>query len=299
MIERHHDYLLRVPSVPASGLTDVPLQLDTDAPFALRLVRSRNLHQSLERGGSVISGWRFQTPRRQYQSSDLRTDLVADPVRGLINPTRGVVIYPQMIYPPGAQIVVDIGNNTGATITDAQLLFRGSKLFADGAIDAPTYPPRLAALPFTYQTIVRQVTAAETRTDLQLRVINDADFAYRCGVCDPFGLLVDGQATSTFLVNVPQFQELYIQLKDEARKFYSNVPIHVNDLFGQAQPVNAPNGNDQSVAFFPGLLTPEIYIPRDHSLYFDVHRADNPANPTTGNPVDLFFRFVGAKVFAQ
>jgi hypothetical protein len=204
-----------------------------------------------------------------------------------------------MIYPPGAQIVVDIGNNTGATITDAQLLFRGSKLFADGAIDAPTYPPRLAALPFTYQTIVRQVTAAETRTDLQLRVINDADFAYRCGVCDPFGLLVDGQPTSTFLVNVPQFQELYIQLKDEARKFYSNVPIHVNDLFGQAQPVNAPNGNDQSVAFFPGLLTPEIYIPRDHSLYFDVHRADNPANPTTGNPVDLFFRFVGAKVFAQ
>jgi hypothetical protein len=293
MFERHHDYLLRVPSVPASGLTDVPLQLDSDAPFALRLVRSRNL------GGSVISGWRFQTPRRQYQSSELRTDLVLDPIRGRVNPTRGVVIYPQMIYPPGASIVIDIGNNTGETITDAQLLFRGSKLFADGAIAAPTYPPKLAALPFTYQTIVRQVLATETRTDLQLRIINDADFAYRCGVLDPFGLLVDGQPTSTFLVNPPQFGELYIQLKDESRKFYSNVPIHADDLFGQAQPINAPTGNDPAVAFFPGLLTPEIYIPRDHSLYFDIHRADTAGDPVTGMPVDLFFRFVGAKVFAQ
>ncbi len=299
MFERHHDYLLNVPTVPVGGVTDIPLQLDSDAPFALRLVRSRNLITTA--GGLLANGFRFQTPRRQYQSTQLRTDLVIDPILGNIYPTRGVVIYPQMIFPPGASIVVDIGNVSTAPIVNAQLLFRGSKLYADGAIAAPTYPPKLAALPFTYQTVVRGVTAnGSPLIDNQLRVLNDADFAFRCGVCDPFTLVADGAPTSVATIAPPQFNNLYVQLKDESRKFYSNAPIHINDLFGQANPVGNPvDSNDLAVEFFPGLMTPEIYIPRQHSLYFDIYRQDDPTNAVTGMTVDLYFRFVGAKVFAQ
>jgi hypothetical protein len=301
VFERHQDYLLTVASVPVGGVTDVPLQLDSDAPFALRLVRSRNL-VTIDTPGTVLAnGFRFQTPRRQYQSPQLRTDLVPDPINGRVYPTRGVVIYPQMIFPPGASIVCDIGNASGAPILNAQLLFRGSKLFADGAISAPTYPPKLAALPFTYQTAVLNVPPnGPPLIDNQLRVRNDADFAYRCGVCDPFTLVADGTPSSAAAFTSPQFKNLYVQLKDESRKAYSNAPIHVDDLFGQALPVGAPNNsNDQQVEFFPGLMTPEIYIPRDHSLYFDVYRADDPTNLVTGSAVNLYFRFIGVKVFAQ
>ena len=295
MWERHHDYQLTIPTVPVGGLTDVPLQLDTDSPFALRLVKSRNIG---------TSGWRFQTPRRQYQSSQLRTDLIQIAGIGTFA-SRGVVIYPEMIYPIGASILVDVGNNTGAPITNARLLFRGSKLFRDGAISAPTYPPKLAGLPFVYETIVPNVpVTGPPLIDNQLQVIHDADFALRCGICDPFVLLVDGAPVSMALAQTfgntatltPQYSEVYVQLKDESRKFYSNEPIHVNDLFGQGTPFTA---NDEPVGFQPGLFTPEIYLPRDHSLYFDVYRNDDPTNPFVNSAVNLYFRWVGAKVFAQ
>ena len=56
MIERHQDYILTVPSVPVGGVQQVPLDLDTDAPFALRLVRSRNIEVF---NNPVYNGWRF------------------------------------------------------------------------------------------------------------------------------------------------------------------------------------------------------------------------------------------------
>jgi hypothetical protein len=242
-----------------------------------------------------------------YQSSQLQVDVIPDYVQATFVPTRGVVMYPQIIYPPNGVILCDIGNTTGEPITNARLLFRGSKLFDSTAVSAPTYPSRLAALPFTYQTIVKSVTPNTSPVlDNQLYVKNDADFAFRLGVCDPFGLAIDGAATSLNSVAPQQFREVYVQMKDESRKYYSNQPIHVNDLFGQCIPVQSgantgPDGNlnNDEVLWMPGMFTPEIYIPRDHSLYFDVYRFDDPTDPVTGGNVDLWFRFVGAKVFRQ
>ena len=92
-----------------------------------------------------------------------------------------------------------------------------------------------------------------------------------------------------------EYTELSIQIRDEQRKAYSNVPIHVNDLFGEGLPTPFGTGaNDDQVLFTPGLITPEIYIPRRHNLYFDVTRNDGE-----GLPVDLYFRFGGMKVFQR
>jgi hypothetical protein len=294
IVERHQDYQLTVASVPPGGVRNVPLQLDTDAPFALRLVKSRNLGPS---------GFNYQNPRRMYTSTAFQTDLIQNVLDNQYFPSRGIVQYPQMIYPPGSSIVVDIANTTNANLTNVKILFRGSKFFDSRAVSLPTYPPRFGGLPFTYQTVVAnlQASGALSRSvDNQLQVRRDADFTFRCGVCDPFSLAIDGTASSAGLLAPPNFLNVYVQLKDESRKAYSNEPIHINDLFGQSSPfVFGTGGNNDAVLWLPGNLTPEIYIPRDHSLYFDVFRFDDPTDFNTGRPVNLYFRFVGAKVFAQ
>jgi len=302
LIERYQVYQLTVPTVPVGGITDVPLQLDSDAPFLLRLVRSR---------GIGLNGWRFQTARKTWQSNALRTDwsLPMDPL-GSPYPTRGAIVYPELVYPASAQIVVDIGNTTGEELTNARLMFFGSKLFRDGALFSPTYPAKFSTLPFCYPTDVLQLPLAASATapaiqrDVQLRVLQDADFVYRYGVCDPFTIGVEGGIVPLgFFAGVqPSYDELYVQVRDESRKAYSNEPIHINDWFPQGlPPTNAgaplsPAGQDQQGVSpsFPGLVVPEIYIERQHALYIDLYRYD-----TTGFPVDLHFRFQGAKVFKR
>jgi hypothetical protein len=284
MIERHQDYILPLPPIPVGGLTDLPLKLDSDAPFLLRLVRSR---------GIGLSGWRFQTPNRAWQSSQLRTDLIPQAPGALLpnpQPSRGSIIYPQMLYPIGATIVIEIGNTTNATITGAFLLFRGSKLFPDGAVASATYPAKLSALPDTYPVDVT-VPAVGIVRDNQLKIKSDADFVYRFGVADPFTLGVDGGAYNPFT-----FTNCFVRLRDEYYKGFSNDWVHINDLFGQGQPspFQTSTSPDDDVLFLPGLLTPEIYIPRDHSIYFDVMR-----NDVGSGPINLKFRFQGAKVFAR
>lgn len=280
MVERHQDYQLTIASVPVGGVRRVPLKLDTDAPFALRLVRSRNIG---------LNGWLFTNPHGADQSNALRTDWIVpvSPTQGAY-PSRGSIIYEEMVYPPGATINVSVGNSTGEPITNARLLFRGSKLFKDGSLWSPSYPERMSVLPSTYQVVVPQLGLTETRRDNQLLIQNDADFVYRYGVADAFSLT--SQEAAAF-----QFSELYVQLKDEQRKTYSNEPIHINDVFGVGVPVPYGTGsNDDSVLFTPGLITPEIYIPRRHALYFDLFR-----NDASGLAIDLYVRFGGMKVFER
>lgn len=291
MIARHHDYQLTVPTVPVGGSAEIPLQLDTDAPFVLKLVKSRNIG---------LNGWRYQTPKKLWQSSGLRTDLLVPRVSGAAaTPSRGATVNPPYIYPIGTQIVAQIGNASGAPLTNCKLLFRGFKLFREGSILAPTYPAQMSVLPYTYGVVVPAVPVVGVLRDQQLQVRHDADFVYKFGVCDPFSLGLDGGPVGNAPTNPPQnpvfgtIQECYVQLRDESRKAYSNEPIHINDLFGQGVPTT---GNDPTVDFFPGLMTPEIYIPTEHSLYFDIFRTETALDMT---PVDLHFRFSGMKVFAR
>lgn len=297
MVERHQDFQLTVPSLPAGGLTSVGLQLDTDAPMLVRLVKSRNLG---------LNGWNFQTPRRVYHANGLQTDWITPTIAGQgAFPSRGTIISPEMVFPPGSQIVCDLGNATGAPITNARLLFRGSKLYREGAIMAPTFPERMAVLPFTYPLVVKGVGLSGSQNSVKLsnplQIANDADFAVLAMVCDPYAINKDGGPVSIpprqlgGVTALPQFTEVYVQIRDEARKAYSNEPIHVNDLFGQGLPTPAGSGTDNDLVLFtPGLTTPMIYIPADHAIYLDVFRFD-----TLGTPVDLHFRFIGLKVFEQ
>jgi hypothetical protein len=288
VIERHQDYLVTIPSVPVGGVQQYPIKLDTDAPFALRLVRSR---------GIGLNGWRFTNPRQAYQSNALRTDWIV-PVAPNTNPnsSRGAVISEQMIYEPGSSILVDVGNSTDAALTNAQLLFRGSKLYKDGSLWMPTYPPKCSLFPAVYQVIVPNVGLTSTILNNVLSIKNDADFVFQAGVCDAFTLSPNADLNPT---NAFQFTNLFVTIRDESYKAYSNAPIHVNDLFGQGlpDPFQTGSSDDDQVLFTPGLITPEIYIPRRHNLYFDVTRNDEGIEGF--GPVDLYFRFIGWKVFER
>jgi len=298
VIERHQDYQLSIPSLPAGGLESVPLLLDSDAPFALRRIKTRNLGAN----GFPTCGFRFRTPRDQYQSPDYRTDWRSDGQGGLFL-GRGVAIYPQLVYPANSSILVDIQNQTGSAISNVRVLFRGSKLFPDGSYPVKTYPPKCSPFPFQYplvvpnipvsgnSTVVPGLTCSATLNQI-LNINSDADFVYRYGVADPFAMAVDGG------VNPPpqSYTEVYVQLRDEARKPYSNEPIHINDFFGQQNPSQF-NVDDPPVHFFPGLITPEIYLLKEEALYLDIYRDDSAFLGEGQFPVQINFRFGGCKVF--
>lgn len=298
MIERFQIYQLSIPSLPAGGLEQVPLLLDSDAPFAVRRVKTRNLGEV----GFPAAGFRFRTPRDQYQSPDYRIDWVSNG-SGVLSPGRGVQIYPQLIYPANSSLLVDLQNTTDSPIANVRVMFFGSKLFPDGSYPLKTYPAKCSPFPFQYplvvpsipvsgnSTVVPGLTCSATLNQI-LNVNSDSDFVYRYGVADPFQLVVDGG------VNPPpqSFTEVYVQLRDEARKPYSNEPIHINDFFGQQVP-SANDVDDLQVNFFPGLMLPEIYLLKEEALYLDIYRDDSAfANQF---PVQIHFRFGGVKVFQR
>ena len=308
MIERHHDYILNIPSLPAGeSILNTPLQIDNDAPF---LVRGRGLHIAPPpntRNQANVNNllFRYKNAAGNY--------LAPQPIQapadfwnafgqgGHYRPVR-----PQQPYPPGGTIAVDVVNN-GPDITNLQVIFRGVKLYQPGSIAAPTYPPNMTKRPpldFTYQTgkgtatdaaiVLNPSGVGSTVTQAPLIILNDADFVLRglqAGLWTSSG---DGGLYSTY-----GYTELYVQLFDQQLKPYSNVPIHIDWLFGNAGGTQLPSFTALGNAA-PGLIVPEIYIPRNQALYFNLQRQDAPYVPFTDDlPVRLSMAWIGSKIYAQ
>jgi hypothetical protein len=273
LIERFQDYQLTIPTLPVGGLESLALELDSDAPFALRLTKTRNM---------PAAGYRFKTPSGLYVTGR-GNDTAYAPELSL----RGTVRYPQMVYNANSYLIVDVPNTTGAPIENVRILFRGSKLYRDGQIQAPTYPAKCSAFPFVYP-IVKTAVPGQTNAqfnNVQLQIKSDSDFALRYAFADSFHF----NPTGSVWTPPVHYSELYVTLRDSEYKPYSNEPIHIDDLFGS---INTTVADSAKASLFPNLFTPEIYIPRSGSLYFDILR-----NDPGGDNIDLHFRFCGAKVF--
>lgn len=305
MIERHQDYILQIPSLaPGASLTGGSgvLQLDTDAPF---LCRGLGLHISpptaTRRQTDLQSGlFRFQNQAGAW----LAQQAIQTPQYfGLAFGQGGnyKVTDPQQPYPPGGVITVEYTNNSANTLTNLQFIFRGVKLFADGVVPNPAYPTsRIRTIDFTYQsgkgTLTDPSLILPTTADVfqrSFQINGDADFVLRAGqlgVWDPSG---GGGAFSTF-----GYTDLYIQLLDATLKPYSNLPIHVDWLFGNGGGTDVPNftalGNSA-----PGLLVPEIYLRKNEAMYFNLFRRDAPyVGVTDALPVQLSIAWIGSKIYS-
>lgn len=304
LIQRHFDYVLGPNQDPRLALLtpgqslSCVLGLDSDAPFLLRS-RAVRVRYNTARQQTGLQGIlaRWSAPNRVFQSQDLIRQVLIGPYAGQIgNP---MPVSPEVFYPRQAAINVDIKNDGAAELANVTFYFRGVKLFGPGAVKSYTYPAKFGLLPFVYPQgtysdtdgliLVRQLPVNTGPIRYIFRCKPDADFVLRGGQAGDFEL----SANST--------NEVFFQLKDEDEKPYSNDLVHSDILFGNSgfEPTFL-NGAFPTVGGgpnSPGLFYPEIYIPKNHVIYFDISR--NDAYVGGAVPVDYPISFIGQKVFEK
>jgi hypothetical protein len=309
-IERHFDYVLgpnqdgQLASVAAGKQITCVLKTDLDGPFVLRSRAIRRKYTTVETFNyanlqHVLARW--YGPDRQYTSTNLIRQSLLSPYYGLLgNP---IPQSPEIFYPPQSEIRVDIRNDGSAAITNLTFYFRGVKLYRPGAVKSYRYPAPFSTFPFTYPSssavgAALPIPNLAVTTNQQLvtfRCRTDADFALQ-------GL------QAGFIGNLDSaghpVQEVAIILKDEDEKPYSNDFVHVDVLCGNSG-IGAvfPSGTGGFVAPVacgpnsPGLVFPEIYIPKNQLFYIQFQRADSSYSGAAA--VDYPFSLVGQKVFEK
>lgn len=294
LVQRHHDYVLgpnqdgRLASVAAGQLIEgLVLKLDMDAPFILRS-RAVRMTPDVDGGQTALEGLllRWAGPDRNFHLQNLIRQSLIGPYFGQVgNP---MPVSPQVVYPRGGQILVDVLNDGSGALTNLSLYFRGSKLYFPGDVKSYGYPNTFGGLPFAYPqgqysdtdglTLVRNVAPIQAPLRQTFKVKGDADFVFRAG-----------QAGNPF--SGAPLTEVFATLKDEDEKPYSNDAIHIDILFGNSGTATIGGGPN-----LPGVFYPEIYLPKNHLMYMDVSRNDTVGRPTTE---DIPFTFIGQKVFAK
>jgi hypothetical protein len=269
MMERHQDYVQPAVAVTANKTARFVIKLDVDAPFALRSLLFVNMNAFQ----FVITG--FDDRRYSQGTPNISTD-------SLLQGGQFFPIYPQITFPIGMTIIIDVTDISGVGSTDGVLVFRGTKLYPDGVlVNTPKYPPKFSELNFRYgYSLSVPLGSAGTPTVLQnqpLNVLNDADFVVRMtsAFVQPGGDAYDPNQTSVIL-------------RDQYGKPYSNdwVPMHL--LF----PINSSAISPVQSAIPDAMIYPEIYLARNTQLLLDIER-ESGANTNTYN-----FVLHGSKIFS-
>jgi hypothetical protein len=157
----------------------------------------------------------------------------------------------------------------------------------------------MTAIPFVYpiQPIdqalnpsgsIQNLLVTETRLRQIFQNEQNTDFVVRYG-----------QAGPSF---APLGLEVFVTLRDENEKPYSNAPVHVECLFGPSAGLYVTGGGaipavGTGNAVFPTFF-PEFYIPARHQLLYDIVRADGGyagAATIPNYPINL----IGSKVTPQ
>ena len=266
---------------PGQLVSGIEFQMDPDAPFLMRGRCYRTQYDTLAsrtQVGIQNLAMRFSGKDQDFRSTQLIPQNLVMPYGGQSAAWKPV--YPQIFYPARATMVIDLQNNSPtATFTNLELYFLGVKLYPFGINPAHTYPKRMRATQYGYginylsppdptnpsASIVNLLTA-DQRLLQSFQVKNDADFVCRT--------IQAGPSYAPFALQV------YITLRDENRKAYSNLPIHFEVLAGPSGG-NYQTGSGGSIGAIgtgnsmPGVIFPELYLPRNHKLYYDIYRFDS------------------------
>ena len=302
--ERMQDYVFDVPTIPGGTLLNaLTFRLEADYPFELRSMAARIPYdQNGAQNGLQLVSLRWSGPDSDYkQDAPVPLNFLLGPYFGQLGNPRPV--WPPVQYPRNGVITLDVGWGGAAqvSLTGLQIFFRGVKLYPKGALSlsspSSTYSKTMARspLPFWYPASAQVnaslplVTLAVTDNRLLVPFApeNDSDFVFRFGQAGP--------TVGTW--------EVFLTLRDEAQKPYSNAPIHADILFGRsvfptAYPVGPTPNFVAAVgpgASQPGLIVPEIYIPKNHRMWFDIAR--NDAAYAGAAPIAYPMTFGGMKVF--
>ena len=311
--QRHWDYVMGGPllqstqfkvlaSVAANQLIEkLPLVTDQDAPFLLRSIAARVQYDtsvtSHRQTGLEQLQIRFTGPTENYLQQALTPLNVMTPYAGQLgNP---LPLHRQVVFPPRSALFVDLLNNGSTALTNLTLYFRGVKLFPWGVHPAPQYPPRVSTLGYTY--LVGQspstntsllnipVTTGSAGQRFQFQATSDGDFVLRSIQAGP-------TVSNTSW-------EVFLRLRDSDEYPYSNDFVHFDVLAGNSTgPATFSTGTSFQAAVgtgpsVPGVFFPEIYIPNQRFLIYEVYRADSGFG--TAIAQDFPMTFMGAKVFQR
>lgn len=303
--ERHHDYVFSAPDLAAGQIAaGIPFQVEADCDFELRSMAARVPYSSTAgptfgtQAGLQFVSMRWGPNQDYKQSSLVPLNLLLGPYFGQLGNPRPV--FPPVRVPKSGFLTIDLQNNGPNAVTGLQIFFRGVKVGPKGSFAPYTYPAKMGRrLPFWYGTpsgvlqpgvtpALQLLTLAVTAAlqNIPFAPENDSDFVFRFGQAGP----------------IAGTWEVFITLRGEDLRPYSNAPVHADVLFGRSYfvPPVFPCGPGFVVpvgpgASQPGLLVPEIYIPRNHRMYFDIQR--NDAAYAGAASVNYPLTFGGMKVF--
>lgn len=258
----HYDYQVRCGAI-ANGVTrdNIELNFLPGAPFCLRGIGGYNVASGPLVAPLTGGFLEFSDPTDNFlqtQSIGISGDWPRGGQQALYEP-----VYQQLVYGPGSTMRIRLTNSSGADWADARLVFRGTKLFYRETIYAPAYPDCYTSLPFD-QSLTFTVGANTTLPEQPL-VVNGTDWVFR---------------GATLEVTSGSMADLEMQITTQDNKPYSNDYIHHLWLFSTA------------LAQRPGIFYPEIYLPKDKVLLFNLQQ--NGAAPVTVN-----LNCQGARIFPK
>lgn len=292
--ERHQDYVMTIGTLnPGQLLQAIPFKFDPDAPFIMRATALRCQYDS-SRFQTGLQGvaLRYTGQGQDYKQQAMIPYGLTCAYFGQQGNPRPV--SPEIKWPQSGVITVDVENTGASTLTNVQLFFRGVKLYLPGVVKSYTYPRRMSMRPWIYSsvdsgTVVQNLAVSTPSPGIQqiFRPQPDSDFALR----------------SISWGQVPGVQpfEVFVTLMDEDLKPYSNAPVHIDVLMSNpSMGATYPCGSTDLVPLgtgsqAPGLFYPEIYVPKNHIMYYNVVRNDGGfAGQST---ITLPFQFNGCKVY--
>jgi hypothetical protein len=288
--ERHQDYVWSFPTIQPGQSQTIPFRFDSDADFCLRSLAARIPYDAAGTQAALASVWlTWSGPTQDYrQQGFVPVGLMMGAYFGQYgNP---MPVFPEVQFPANGSTWIQAVNTGAAPLVGLQIFYRGVKLFRPGARPAYTYPAKMRTLTYAYPVLVSQLAVTDLRQNQVFQVSSNGDFVFRAG-----------QAGRSF---PPPTYEVFLTLRDADGYPYSNAPVHVDVLFGQSQgraayPVGpapllvAPVGPGASQ---PGLIYPEIYLPQDHVLLYDIARNDGAYAGAVA--ADFPFTLIGSKVVA-
>ena len=301
---RHQDYRLDVGAIKAGQTVSTVLQLDNDAGFVLRGRALHILPTVAVPNQSLLGGYfdRISGPDREYMAQQAVRFANENADFGQFG--QFLPVRQPIYYPPGGVIQVECFNGGLVDMAGVECYFRGSKVFQPGILPCLTIPKGLISTePFWLNGFIPQMPVQSQILNNICRAQSDSDFIIRAINAGSWGL-ADTQAN-----NQPQYFQLYVQFKDATGKTYSNLPVHVDVCFGALGSILSPmTFLPQTVParygpYHSPLLLPEIYLPANQILYYDLYRNDGPLagiyDGGTLQPVDIRIAFHGMKVFRQ
>ena len=297
--QRFHVYVLgpnqdpRLTTVAAGAtIQGIELPTDNDAPFFLtgRAVRHKYATDALNQANLQGLRTRWSGPGADYRSEFLLESLVMVYYGQFGNPKP---IAPGVSYPASSIIRLDLQNTGPNPISNLTYYFIGYKTYPWDSVVGYTYPKNIKRVQtFAYPIPVVALGVSELRPSQIFTCKDDADFVFRAGQCPP--LFTTGGRT---------LAEVGIILRDFDKHSYMNDYVQLDVLFGSGSaPATIPVGPTPSfVSPFgtgpgqPGLIYPEIYLPADHVLRYDLQRNDGAVG---ANQAETFtFNLIGSKVF--